>query len=162
MKKNIKKSLICIYLILLCCVFLSTALSKNASKVSGEVSTSVAGMRLNVIKNTNNITNLSNAEKNIEFTVNNYDGTLDNPIYNDIQYNYEISISTTIPIEYRLYKVENGEENLVTVTNGISEKFTMPHSQIKEDSYILKIKLDDINYKNMEDVLNIDVYAVQL
>lgn len=162
MKKKYKRILICIYFILLCCVFLSTALSKNASKITGTGITKVAGMKLNVTTNTTNISNLSNTEQSIQFTVNNYDGTTTNPIYNEIKYDYQISISTTIPIEYELYKVENGQETQVTVTNGSSTQFTMPHSEIKEDTYILKVKLNDAQYKNMEDVLKINVYAVQL
>ena len=146
---------------MLCCVFISTALSKNASKIIGTGATKVAGMKLNVTTNTTNISNLSNTEQSIQFTVNNYDGTTSNPIYNEIEYDYQISIQAEIPIEYELYKVENGQETQVTVTNGSSTQFTMPHSEIKEDTYILKVKLDDAQYKNMEDVLNIQVYAVQ-
>ena len=164
MKKNLKRSLIFIYFILLCCVFLSTALSKNVSKVSAEAGADVAGMQLNVITKQNNITNLDNTQQSISFVVKNYEGTTDDPIYSDIEYTYQISITTAknVPLEYELYKVENGNETKINLENGrTTDTFTMPHSKIKEDTYILKVKLDDKNYKNIEDVLNIDVYAVQ-
>ena len=164
MKKNLKRSLFFIYFILLCCVFLSTALSKNMSKVSGDAEADVAGMRLNVTTQNTKMTNLDNTQQNISFIVKNYDGTIDNPTYSDIEYTYQISITTAkdVPLEYELYRVENEQEIKVNLENGkTTETFTMPHSKIKEDNYILKVKLDDKNYKNIEDVLNIDVYAVQ-
>lgn len=164
MKKNLKRSLIFIYFVLLCCVFLSTALSKNVSKVSGDAGVDVAGIRLNVTTTNTNLTNLDNTQQSISFVVKNYEGTTDNPTYSDIEYTYQISITTAknIPLEYELYKIENGVQTKVNLENGkTTENYTMPHSQIKEDNYILKIKLDDKTYKNIEDVLNIDVYAVQ-
>lgn len=163
MKKSIKRPLIYIYFILLCCVFLSTALSRNATKVNGSASMELAGMKLNVVTETTNLSKLSNAQQDISFTVNNYDGTKDAPILNDTEYEYQISITTDkkVPIEYELYKIENGTETKVTMSNGTSENFTMPHSKIQEDKFILKVKLDNKEYKKIEDVLNIDVYAVQ-
>ena len=164
MKKNLKRRLIFIYFILLCCVFLSTALSKNVSKVSGGAETDVAGMQLNLTTTNTNITNLDNTQQSISFVVKNYEGTTDNPTFSDIEYTYQISITTAkdVPLEYELYKVENDQETKLNLENGkTTDTFTMPHSKIKEDNYILKVKLDDKNYKNIEDVLNIDVYAVQ-
>lgn len=163
MKKNTKKLLIYIYFILLCCVFFCTALSRNMTKVNGSGKMELAGIKLNIITQTNSITDISSTEQSISFVVNNYDGTKENPIYNDTQYEYQISITTQkdIPLEYKLYKVENGQETEIPLTSGTSGRFTMPHSEIQEDNFILRVKLDDKNYQNMQDVMDINVYAVQ-
>lgn len=164
MKKSLKKQLICIYFILLCCVFFSTSLSRNVTKVTGTASMEVAEMQLNVVTQEVTLANVSNQEKEIEFTVNNYSGTTEDPIYNDTEYEYQISITTSknIPLEYELYKVEeDNSQTKITLTNGTSESFTMPHSKIQEDTYVLKVKLDNKEYKNLEDAININVYAVQ-
>ncbi len=163
MKKNTKRMLVCIYFILLCCVFLFSAFSKNLSQISGNGEMELANIKLNVVKQTESISNLANTYQNISFIVNNYDGTKENPVYNDTEYKYQIAISfkKNIPFEYELYKVENGTESKIALTNNKSTEFVMPHSEIKEDKFILKVKLSDNNYRNMEDDLNIEVYAVQ-
>lgn len=163
MKKNIKKALVIIYMVLLCCVFFNSALSKNVSKRDGQGNMDTAGMILNVVTKNKNITNLDNTYQELSFTVNNYDGSKDAPTYNDTQYDYQISITTNknVPLKCELYKQENGQQTKVTLNNGKTDNITMPHSKIKEDTYVLKVKLDNKDYKNIEDVLNIDVYALQ-
>ena len=163
MKKNIKRALICIYFVLLCCVFVSTALSKNTTKVKGTGTADVAGIRLNVTTATTNTSNISNTEKSIDFTVKNYDGEKTNPVYSDIQYDYKVTISVknNTPLVYTLYRVTNGAETPVTLTKGESGTFTMPHSKVQEDTFRIKLKLEDSAYQNISDVIDINVYAVQ-
>ena len=163
MKNNVKRILLCIYFILLGCVFLNTAFSIYTTKTNGEVEVNIAKMKLNVIKTTNNLSNLSNAQQSIAFTVNNYDGTRTNPEYNEIEYQYQISLTTTnsIPLQYELYKIENGTEKKIELANGKSPNFTMPKSQIQEDEFVVKIKMKNKNYKNMNGIVDISVNAVQ-
>lgn len=163
MKNNVKRILLCIYFILLGCVFLNTAFSRYTTKTNGEVEVNIAKMKLNVIKTTNNLSNLSNAQQSIAFTVNNYDGTRTNPEYNEIEYQYQISLTTTnsIPLQYELYKIENGTEKKIELANGKSPNFTMPKSQIQEDEFVVKIKMKNKNYKNMNGIVDISVNAVQ-
>lgn len=164
MKNNVKRILLCIYFILLGCVFLNTAFSRYITKTNGEVEVNVAKMKLNVIKTTNNLSNLSNTQQNIAFTVNNYDGTRTNPEYNEIEYQYQILITTTnsIPLQYELYKIENGTEKKVELTNGKSQNFTMSKSRIQEDEFIVKVNMKNKNYKNMNGIVDISVSAVQI
>lgn len=164
MKGNIRKILICIYFILLGCVFLNTAFSKNVAKVSGDAEMKVANIKLNIMQNTSNIENLSNVEQSIVFTVNNFDGTKQNPIYSDVEYQYQISITNTnpsVPVQYELYKIVGEVETKIELTNGTSQSFTMQKSEIQEDEFILKVKMDNQTYKNISDIININVYAVQ-
>ncbi len=165
MKKNIKRIIISIYFILLSCVFLTSAFSKNLTELTGGGQADLARIKLNINLSsaTKQLTNLSNTYQNIAFTVNNFDGTKTNPTYNDIEYKYQIAVTTNknIPIQYNLYSVKNNVKTKVTMTNGKSQNFTMPHSQTKEDEFILEVKMDNANYKKISDVININVYAVQ-
>ena len=163
MTKHTGKILIIIYFILLASVFLNTAFSRNSSKLTGSGEVNVAGIKLNIINSSSNITNLGTTEQNILFTVNNYDGTTSDPEYNDVEYTYQIQISntTTIPVQYELYKIEGGVQTKVDLTTGTSKNFTMPQSSIQEDQYILKVKMPDETYKNQSGKININVNATQ-
>lgn len=164
MNKHVGKILISIYIILLASVFLNAAFSKNASKITGNGEIDVAGMKLNIIKTTDTVTNVSNTERNIYFTINNFDGTKENPIYNDVEYTYKISITNkniNIPLEYTLYKIENGIETQIEVKNGLSTSFTMKKSAIQEDKFVLKVKMTDKSHKNLSGLIDIGVFAEQ-
>lgn len=163
MKKNVKRILLCIYFILLGCVFLNTAFSRYITKINGTVEVDLAKIKMNVIKTTDNISNISDTQQSIAFTVNNYDGTKTNPECSETEYQYQILLTTTnsIPLQYELYKIENGIEKKMTLTNGKSQNFTMQKSQVQEDEFIVKIKMKDKTYKDMNGIIDISVNAIQ-
>lgn len=163
MSKRIGKILICIYCILLASVFLNTAFSRNSSKITGSAEVNVAGLKLNIIKNTSSITNLGTTEQNIQFTINNFEGTKTTPTYNDVEYTYKITITNNknIPVQYDLYKITSGTQTQIPLTNGTTQNFTMPKSTLQEDQYILKVKMNDKSYKNTSGALTINVNGVQ-
>lgn len=166
-KKSLKRGFVLfvlIYVILLCSIFIAISFSKNMSKLTGEGSVDVAGMILNLTKQTSSISYVTNEEQSIYFTVTNYDEASDGTItYNKTTYDYQITIDVGDYItDYTLYKV-NDDKSLtkVAITNGTTESYTMYHSQEQTDTYVLKIKTSNINYAGQADTISINAYAVQ-
>ena len=166
-KKSLKRSFVLfvlIYVILLCSIFIAISFSKNISKLAGDGSVDVAGMILNLEKQTSTLSYITNEEQSIYFTVTNYDETDDGTItYNETTYDYHITIDVGDYItDYTLYEVDDdGNLTEIEVTDGTTESYTMPHSVAQTDTYVLKVKTDNTDYAGQADTISIDAYAVQ-
>ena len=145
-------------------LFISTTVARYASSVTANTDVGIAKPIIEIVNlSDTNISNLDNSNQEISFDVVNYDG---NPMeISEVLLQYRISFRTlkNLPIYYTLYRVDSlGTRHLLSTENNVSEKMMMDHGIMQTDSFVLVVKLDDVNYKDTTDKVIIEIQAEQI
>ena len=162
-----KKQIIILILIVISFVasfFVSNTIARYVSNIAGQANVDIAKPIIEIVNlSSTSIADLDKNNQEITFDVVNYDGSPRE--INEVLLQYLLSFETTtdLPIEYTLYKLDSlGVRQPIELTENTSSDFLMEHTVEQVDSFVLVVSIDDVNYQDTQDKINISLKAVQM
>ena len=161
--KRIGRLLLLIYVAFLLSILITNGLSKFKTAYGNSTNLEIAKPIANLVaENELSIKDLHNEEVEWNFNVNNYTDSEINQVL--LSYKIKIDKGNLTDLQYKLYKIENGNKQELVLENDItSEEFLLSNTNIQIDEYCLVVKTtNNIDQKGLDENVNVSIIATQI